>query len=274
MATTADDIGTERGKSGFSALADRWIYVFMAGLFIATVFAGFIPDSITKLGAVAAGQRPPFPPILHVHAALMGGWLSLLLVQAVLMATGRSGIHKQLGLLAMVLAPAMVIAGFLLIPAMDGQVIDGIRHGPPAVAAQLRAVLPIVLNIMLVQIRIGIVFAILVAIGLSARRYDPELHKRLMFLATSVALPAATDRIPWLPTSIPGSALTVELWPLVVISPMFVWDLIRLKRVHRAYLIWFGVSLVPAIAMHLLWNNAGWHKAALAMLGAGDVALQ
>ncbi|MBO9712828.1 hypothetical protein [Sphingomonas sp.] len=272
MATAADTIGIE-AKGGWTAFVDRWIYVFMAVLFIATVFAGFIPHSINMLGDVSAGKRPPLPPILHIHAALMGSWLVLLLVQATLMATGRDGFHKQLGLLAMMLAPAMVLAGFFLIPTMDGQVIDGIRHAPPPVAAQLRAVLPIVLNIMLVQIRIGVEFAILVAIGLSARRFDSDTHKRLMFLATSVALPAATDRIPWLPSSIPGSALTVELWPLLVLAPMFVWDLFRLKRIQRAYWIWLGVILVPGILMHLLWNAAGWQRFALSLLGASDIAI-
>jgi hypothetical protein len=273
MATAAEGtaFGSDRAR-GFVGFVDRWIYVFMAGLFIATVFAGFIPDSIGKLGDVAAARRPPFPPILHVHAVLMGSWLFLLFVQATLMATGRPAIHKQLGLLATVLAPAMVVAGVFLIPAMDGQIVEGIRHGPPDVAAQLQAILPVVLNIMLIQIRIGLLFAILVTIGLSARRYDPELHKRLMFLATAAALPAATDRIPWLPSTLPDSPLTAELWPLLVLAPLFLWDLFRLKRIHRAYRIWFAVVLAPAIAMHLLWGTDWWRRTSLALLGASDLA--
>jgi hypothetical protein len=70
----------------------------------------------------------------------------------------------------------------------------------------------------------------------------------------------------------PGSAITAELWPLVVIAPMFFWDLFRLKRVHRAYWIWFAVLLVPAIAMHLLWGTDWWRRTALALLGASDLA--
>ncbi|MBC9031959.1 hypothetical protein IAG41_06105 [Sphingomonas sp. JC676] len=272
MATTADDTTLKGCGGDFVAFVSRWIYVFMAGLFIVTVFAGFVPDSIGKMGDVAAGRRPPFPPILHVHAVLMGSWLLLLLTQATLMATGRRAIHKQLGLLAVVLAPAIVVAGFLLIPAMDGQLIDGIRHGPPEVAARLQEKLPRVMNIMLIQIRIGIVFAILVAIGLRARRFDTELHKRLMFLATAAALPAATDRIEWLPSSFPGSALTVELWPLLVIAPLFLWDVFRLRRIHRAYLVWFAVTLIPAVTMHLLWGTDWWRRTALALLGASDLA--
>jgi hypothetical protein len=272
MATAAEGIAIERKGGGLTAFVDRWIYVFMAVLFIATVLAGFIPDSREMLSDVAAAKRPPLPPILHVHAVLMGSWLLLLLAQAVLMATGRSAFHKQLGLISVVLAPAMVIAGFLLIPAIDSQIIDGIRHGPPPVADELRHILPIVLNIMLIQIRVGIVFAILVTLGLLARKSDPETHKRLMFLSIFAALPAATDRITWLPSSVPGSALTVELWPLLVLAPMFLWDLYRLQRIQRAYWIWLGVTLIPAIAMHALWNNPWWYKTALTMLGAPELA--
>ena len=60
-------------------LIDRWIYVFTAASFIGIVLAGFVPDSLGKVAAIQAGQRPPFPLILHVHAVLMGSFLLLLL---------------------------------------------------------------------------------------------------------------------------------------------------------------------------------------------------
>ena len=86
---------------------DRWIFVFMAGWFIAIVLTGFIPDSLMKVEMVRAGARPPFPIVMHMHAVLMGSFLLLLLTQAWLMATGRSANHMRLGMLAMVLAPAL-----------------------------------------------------------------------------------------------------------------------------------------------------------------------
>lgn len=272
MATIAENIIVPRSEGGFTAFANRWIYVFMAALFMVTILVGFIPDSNRMLANVAAGARPPLPPVLHVHAVLMGSWLTLLLVQAVLMATGRRNFHMQLGLLGMVLAPAMVIVGFFLIPTMDAQIIDGIRHGPPPVAEELRKVLPLVMNIMLIQMRAGFVFAVLVAIALSVRLSDSETHKRLLFLATAAPLPAATDRMTWLPSSMPGAAWTNDLWPLVVLAPMILWDLYRLKRIHRAYWIWLGVSIVPAILMHALWGTDWWFKTSLGLLGAGDLA--
>src|SRR6476660_219209 len=83
---------------------DRWIYVFMAAWFIVIVLVGFIPDAMMKVALVKAGARPPFPPILHVHAVLMGSFLLLLLAQTWLMATGRKALHMQLGIVGIVLA--------------------------------------------------------------------------------------------------------------------------------------------------------------------------
>ena len=101
---------------------DRWIFVGMAVWFLAIVLTGFIPDSIMKIGMVRAGERPPFPIVLHMHAVLMGSFLLLLLAQTWLMATGRKALHMQLGVLGMVLAAALVVVGFILAPTMYYQV--------------------------------------------------------------------------------------------------------------------------------------------------------
>ena len=120
---------------------DRWIYVLMTVWFIVIVLVGFIPDAMMKVAMVKAGARPPFPAILHVHAVLMGSFLLLLLAQTWLMATGRKALHMQLGVLGMVLAAALVVAGFILAPTMYYQVWGGATFGPPQVRAALAPVL-------------------------------------------------------------------------------------------------------------------------------------
>src|SRR3954465_1384425 len=108
----------------------RWIFVAQAVCFIALVFTGFIPDSLTKVAAVQAGQRPPFPLVMHIHAVLMGSFLLLLLAQRSLVATGRSALHRRLGLTAMVLAPALVVAGLVLAPTNYHAVWNAAQSGP------------------------------------------------------------------------------------------------------------------------------------------------
>src|SRR3954452_15207137 len=95
---------------------DRWIFVGMAAWFIAITLAGFIPDSVMKVGMVQAGARPPFPIVLHMHAVLMGSFLLMLLTQTSLMATGRRELHMRVGIFGMALAVALVAVGLVLAP--------------------------------------------------------------------------------------------------------------------------------------------------------------
>ena len=246
---------------------DRWIYVLTAASFILIVLAGFIPSSLEKIAAVQAGARPPFPLVLHIHAVLMGSFLLLLLAQTTLVATGRCELHVRLGLAAMVIAPAMVVAGFILAPTNYHSLWSAAQAAPPEARAEMQQTLSFVENILLVQLRIGILFPLFLAIGLRARRREPGLHKRMMILATAMALPAGIDRIPWLYSSLPASPLTPDLYMLVAVSPMVIWDLVRNRRVHRAYWIWLAVNLPAAVAVHGLWDTPWWHATARQLMG-------
>lgn len=75
----------------------------------------------------------------------------------------------------------------------------------------------------------------------------------------------------WLPSSLPDNPLTCDLWPLAFIAPMFLWDLYRLGRVHKSYVIYLAASLTLAIPMNLLWNTPWWRETALRLLGIGAI---
>src|SRR5687768_6259074 len=248
---------------------DRWIFVAMAIWFIAVTLTGFIPDSLMKVEMVKAGMRPPFPLVLHAHAVVMGGFLLVLLTQTWLMATGRRDYHMQIGLVGYALAALLVIVGFLLVPTMYGQVWDGAHHGPPQVREMLQKQLPVVDNIALLQYRIGILFPLFLAIAFRARGKNAGMHKRMMFLGTAMAMPAAIDRITWIPHTMPASPLSVDLYTLAVISPMFLWDVIRNRSVHPAYVIWLAVCLPFAVLLNLLWDTRWWHAMAPRLMGVG-----
>ena len=249
------------------SLIDRWIYVFMALLLIVVTLTGFIPDSLMKIGLVEAGQRAPFPLVLHLHAVAMGSWLLLLLAQTTLMATGRSAGHRSLGMIAMVLAPVLVIVGIVLSPTMYRLLWTTAQAMPGGPDEAALAELAIRGNITLIQMQVGIVFAILVTLALRARKYDQATHKRLMILAPIVALPAAVDRISWLPNTMPASPLGPDLYVLLLAMPMFAWDLYRLRRVQRAYVIWLGVFLPVAGVAYALWNTPWWQAFVPRLMG-------
>ena len=273
MATIAD-IGSTRehrpdllsGTPRAHAI-DRWIYVFTAASFIVITLAGFIPDSMMKVAMVKAGLRPPFPPALHVHAVLMGSFLLLLLAQTWLMATGRRTLHMQIGVAGVAVAVALVLAGAVLAPTMYYQTWNGLQSAPAEARGQLQQILSMQENILLLQLRIGIVFPLLLALGISARAGDPGLHKRMVILATSVPIEAAIARMTWLPTTMPDSPLSMVLFGLLIIAPMFAWDVIRNRSVHRAYWWWLSIYAATALVVELLWNTPGWHATAKAIMG-------
>jgi hypothetical protein len=246
---------------------DRWIFVFMAAWFIVIVLAGFIPDSMMKVALVRAGARAPFPLVLHLHALAMGSFLLLLLTQAVLMATGRRALHMELGILGMVLAAALVVIGFILAPTMYHQVWGGATFGPPPVREALAPLVPLLENILLLQISAGLMFALFITISLRARGRDAGLHKRMVFLAVAVPLGAAISRMTWLPSTMPASPLSINLFVLVAIAPMFVWDVMRNRRVHEAYWIWFPVFAAVATVVNLVWDKPWWHATAKHIMG-------
>jgi len=273
MATVAESFGIDMRQADLLSgtprahAIDRWIFVFMAGSFLIYTLLGFIPDSLAKMALLQAGQRPPFPLILHVHAVLMGSFLLLLLSQTWLMAMGRQEKHKQLGKVGMVLAPALVLVGFILIPTNYHLLWDFARAAPAEAQQKVQQIVGIWENIMLLQIRIGILFSLFMAIGLSARLRDSGLHKRMMIIAVAMAMPASIDRIQWIPHTMPGDPLSVDLYTMLILSPMFVWDVIRNRYVHRAYWILAAVYLPMAVAVHAMWDTPWWHGTARQLMG-------
>jgi len=88
-----------------------------------------------------------------------------------------------------------------------------------------------------------------------------------MILATAMAMPAAIDRITWLPHTMPESPVSPDLYVLAIVAPMFIWDVIRNRGVHKAYWVWLAVNIPFAIVVHGLWDTPWWHATAPRVMG-------
>jgi len=234
MATrTGGAVGLDSDVS-FAAFADRWIYVCMAALFFTAVLVGFIPDAANMLDDVRTGARPPLPGFMHFHAVMMGAWISLLLAQSMLMATGNRSIHMKLGIVSVFLIPAVAIS---MVGASGARLAEFATSAPGVIPEGAR-------NGLLEQMRMVLLFPTLTFWAVLVRREDPETHKRFMFIATIPLLSAAIDRVAWLRQSIPlESPFFQYVTQLAWLAPLLIYDLWRRGRLHKAYVI--GIAVNP-----------------------------
>ncbi len=251
-----------------SRAVGRPIYVFMAILFIVVAVAGFTPSSF----AIVTGARPTPPLIVHLHAAAMSAWLVLLLTQTLLIASGRTETHKALGVASFILGPAM----FLIMSALVLRGFFGLLNpqtAPPASALGTALAFQI-----FIMARAAVLFGVFFFWAIALRRSSPEAHKRMMIFATFVVIDAAIARIAWLPGSfvanggIQGAFLTgydaTHIYQLLLLVPVFLYEIVRFRRVHWVYVLGVGLFLSSAVCAHFTWNSLAWRDAVSRLVGA------
>lgn len=245
------EAGTD--AAGAHARTGRRIYIVTAACFLATAMIGFNPNVV----AILEG-RYSVPPLVYVHGATMMAWLVLLLVQTVLMSTGRAHLHRRVGTAAFALAPAMSVV--MIATSIDAYY----RH---LTAGRPRILLG---NALLGEASLVLQFGVLATWGLLARRAAPATHKRMMLMATVPLLSAAAARMPWLPFTAGASSefdKVAALYPLVLVAPAILYDAARYGRVHRAYLIGLVIVLASTVATNELWSSPAWHNLVRSALG-------
>jgi len=194
------------------------------------VFAGFSRTFFLK----GAYGTPALTPLMLVHGIVMTLWFSLFLVQARLVASGRTDLHRRLGIFGGLLAVGVVIVGVTL--GISGARL-GHSPGPPPL---------IFLGIPLFDM---LIFTILVSTGLYFRK-RPETHKRLMLLANMSILTAAIARIPVAFIHDGGLMMNFGLTNLLII--LFVaYDSVKHRRLHPAF--GWGAALVLVSLPLRLW---------------------
>jgi hypothetical protein len=239
--------------------AERLVYVFMAALFIVTAIVGFAPTSSALIAQVASGERPPPPLFLHFHAISMSFWLGLLLAQTSLVATGRTALHRRLGVAWLVAAPAVFVSLVLMtvLPAM------ALSHLTAAERAAANIDLDQTWGFRLTQIRAFTLFALFAGWAFIARRKDLETHKRMMIVATAAPLNAALSRMIGVSQLLPGaglfeSHLVPDFYQALLLTPVLIYDFVRFGRVHRAYVIGFVLLAASMIAVHFASSAEWW----------------
>jgi hypothetical protein len=222
----------------------------MGLLILALVLWGFARTWLLR-GLLADAPTAPLPALVHVHGAVFLGWVLLFIAQAGLISARNLRWHRRLGFASLALAAAMLVLG---VEVTIGQYHRGTI--PPGFDP---------LSWLAVPLFDLPVFAGLVAAGV-VLRHRPQVHKRLMLLATCVLLQAALGRFqPFPPSFLAGEGMTLVAWlvPFLLLG----WDMATRGRPHPASLIGIGVLGAEQALRLLLWNTEGWHAVARWIVG-------
>jgi hypothetical protein len=221
--------------------ADRW---FFSGISIAVAAMVLVGFSRSWFVRPIFGQPRGFGPLttlLVLHGIAMTGWITLSVVQPLLVAADNRALHRRLGWVAAGLATVIVLS----IPIVT---IHSMRTG--GVSA-----FPTIYLFSAVNAVGDLTFAGLIGAAVWWRR-RPDTHKRLMVLALAPLVPPAIGRTPYLAGLMPISGFLIMNMVLVAGC---LYDLATRRRVHPAW-IWGGAGmLLGEVLMVVVGFSRWWH---------------
>jgi hypothetical protein len=212
----------------------RGFFIAVSLAMVAAVFVGFSHSYYLK-GWYGA---PALPTLFHVHGFLFTSWMVLLVGQTTLVASRRTPLHRRIGVGGGVLAAVMTVAAIAMTRDLAHRAVAG--SSPEGLAFVIVPFLTI------------IVFPVLVGAALYFRR-TPEIHKRLMLVATLELVTAGVARIPGA-GSMPLFFVLTDIGLLALLA----YDLFSRGRPHAAT-VWSGLFLIASqIVRTTLGGTAAW----------------
>ncbi|HET7708557.1 MAG TPA: hypothetical protein VFK50_03365 [Sphingomicrobium sp.] len=202
----------------------------------------FLRGAIVMAVIIAAGfsfqlamGRSTFasPVRVHIHALLFMGWVTIFLLQNILVSVGRVDLHRKLGWLAAGWMVAMVISGFLVTLAM-------VRNG--VVPFFFRPLHFLIFDPVQVLTFAGLTIA---AVALRRRT---DWHRRLHYSGMALLLGPAFGRLMPMPLLPPYAWEVTFVATLVVLGVTIALDTRRRGALHPAWRwavgVWLGMFVV------------------------------
>ena len=222
---------------GCRGLVDRYFY-FGVSLVIAFVtIYGFSQTIDANLLHPAIAR----PLLLWVHGAAFAAWLALFIVQSLLVRTRHVRLHRSFGWFVAGLGTVMVPLGFAIAVIMGRFHIHQLGDRAPAVEASL-----------ILSFYDMVAFAVVFAMAFAWRR-KPDIHRRLMFVATCGLTSAAFTRFPV--EAIQHEYVCVD----ALIGLGILRDLFVSHRVHKAYLYALPIlAISQGLTMYVVQNSVAW----------------
>jgi hypothetical protein len=222
--------------SGRNGLLEKYFYFCMSLLVAAIVVWGFSHTVNANLFHPAL----PRPFLLWMHATAFSGWVVFYILQSTLVRTHNVRVHRLLGWFGAVLGTAMVPLGIstaIVMGRFDTHQLH--QNGQNA--------------FLIVPFYDMAAFAVFLALAIYWRK-KPELHRRLMFIATCGLLDAAFGRSDFI---FNNSLYFLCLDGVILLGVGR--DLIVNRRVHKVYLVALPVLMVcQGLVVYILRAGPHW----------------
>ncbi|NNE06363.1 MAG: hypothetical protein HKN15_11630 [Xanthomonadales bacterium] len=192
--------------------------------------AGFWKSYFSRLGAIDHLTH-------HFHAVAMLGWMALLIAQSWLIRNRKNALHRSLGKLSFIVAPAVVISGFMV--TFYSQATARNPQAEPTVA------------IFWFGLFLAVLFATLYIQAIRHRK-NMKLHARFMIATAWVFLLPGLAR-----------ALGQYIAPLGIWTPTF-YQMMWIPVIFGAWLLFLDLKnkqpAGPFLFSNIAWvvNNIGW----------------
>ena len=221
---------SKRKKSPLS----RWFYFALGLWMLLIILVGFWP---TYYGPLLSGTFD-LKPIVEIHAIIYSGWIVIFITQTLLVLNRRLNWHRKLGWFAVAYA-ALMIAVVLTALVMRFSNL----HAAGEIREAHRSLIISSVDLLLFG---GFLSAAIIY------RKKPQIHKRLIIMATVVLLGPAAGRMIFLPS--PALALLVMYSPILF---GMAFDFATRRKVHAVYII--GLILhVVSLARLPLQDSETW----------------
>lgn len=209
-------------------------YVSVTLVMIALALAGFWPQYYGRLLTSSALEPRVSHPLIHVHSLLFIGWLLVLLTQTLLVRQRRTDLHLWLG---------PFLAGYGLVIAIVGTYAGLVLA---ARRVELGRPLDNAASFAFVTLSDMLMFAGFLAAALVWRK-QPEVHKRLMILATWSLAVVGYSRLLRRMIERPDNILVAALLTLAPLILVALWDAVRLRRIHPIWIVGLVLYFLRAV---------------------------
>jgi hypothetical protein len=236
------------GNAGAHTAKRSRFMMAMSWVLLAVVLVGFSPSFYLR----SFFPAPPIPSYIYVHGAVSTCWFLLLVAQTTLVATGNTATHRKLGVVGILLGVLIVVPGFWFILKFPSRILK-LTGAPP------EALLPRLTE----GVAVGLVVAVLTGAFLLAAFLNykkPQLHRRLIMLASITMVSAAFTRIGGLPI-FGGINFHIVMFSGVfaLVSALWLYDITSSGNVHIASLTGGTILLLShLLAINLVPQFASW----------------